>query len=181
MPTNFVGNPRVFLSGIRRSAPCSPPLSLYIYIYPCVFSPIFFVYFINIEYFPQEEKLLKASYSFLVLALRLSDLGYSYSSHFLLFVYWDFDALLAVAIRQGEGLCPHYAAYFTAGNWWGASLVTVFGGVFQTLAKWAELHPALVLPGDIAKMSYTNAKACENVGNMLQCENMEEKRKLETG
>ncbi|CAM9875916.1 unnamed protein product [Ectocarpus sp. 6 AP-2014] len=36
---------------------------------------------------------------------------------------------------EGAGLCPHYSAYFTAGQLWGATQMTLFGGVFQTLAK----------------------------------------------
>ncbi|CAM9531596.1 unnamed protein product [Choristocarpus tenellus] len=36
---------------------------------------------------------------------------------------------------QGKGLCPHYSAFFTVGGWWGASLMSLYGGVFQTLAR----------------------------------------------
>lgn len=38
-------------------------------------------------------------------------------------------------LRQGAGLCPHYSAYFTAGQMWGATQMVLYGGVFQTLAK----------------------------------------------
>ncbi|CAM9883178.1 unnamed protein product [Scytosiphon promiscuus] len=42
----------------------------------------------------------------------------------------------ALAVRgEGNGLCPHFSAYFTAGQLWGATQMTLFGGVFQTLAR----------------------------------------------
>eukprot|EP00904_Undaria_pinnatifida_P000379 jgi/Undpi1/10341/HiC_scaffold_29.g12791.m1 len=36
---------------------------------------------------------------------------------------------------EGLGLCPHYSAYFTAGQVWGATQMVLFGGVFQSLAQ----------------------------------------------
>ncbi|CAM9907414.1 unnamed protein product, partial [Hapterophycus canaliculatus] len=42
----------------------------------------------------------------------------------------------ALALRgEGDGLCPHFSAYVTAGQLWGATQMTLFGGVFQTLAR----------------------------------------------